>query len=324
MVVGCPIASAAVKPSIFSAPRFQLRMLRSVERLTIASSEDSTIAASRACWISFCRCVPISRPNASTRSTAPVSESNGIANTSSWSGLPFTVLKFSSKRCVSRRSSPAVVSRAWCSSSVLSEKKFFPTSSPEPASNSFSAALFAFSTVPSGANIAAGSGRRSTLTGSARARFACEAWLPGISRGGRYPGCPGHDGSSVFRGDPAASLLMGNASEPESAGQPQLVAGCTILSGKLKIVLGDEVDRFVPDLDCLAEQRTETEDATSVRAKYRAASVVGSCLLQGVAGHACDQAIRKMLRESKISMELVATGIVSRRILSIDRIANED
>jgi hypothetical protein len=47
-VMDCPMASAAEKPKISSAPRFQEVMMPSRVLEMIASSEDSTIAASRA------------------------------------------------------------------------------------------------------------------------------------------------------------------------------------------------------------------------------------------------------------------------------------
>ncbi len=86
MVTGCPTASSAVKPKISLAAAFQLEMmpLRSSER--IASSEDSTMAASLDCASSaFFRSV-MSRITLST--TRPSAVSMGLSMMSTGNSGP--------------------------------------------------------------------------------------------------------------------------------------------------------------------------------------------------------------------------------------------
>src|SRR5947209_5653749 len=49
IVIGLPITSSAFQPKMRSAPLFHVRMIPSSVLLTIASSDDSIIAARRAC-----------------------------------------------------------------------------------------------------------------------------------------------------------------------------------------------------------------------------------------------------------------------------------
>ena len=71
MVIGRPTASAALYSNSRSAPPFQEVMMPSSVLLTIASSDDSTMAASSARFSSACFRSVMSSASPATRSTSP-------------------------------------------------------------------------------------------------------------------------------------------------------------------------------------------------------------------------------------------------------------
>ena len=81
LVIGRPTISAAVKPNSRSAASFQLVTTPSTVEPTTASTDDSTMAASRACRSALSCCAVRSSTVTTHQRTAPASSTTARAST---------------------------------------------------------------------------------------------------------------------------------------------------------------------------------------------------------------------------------------------------
>ena len=92
---------------------------------------------------------------------------------------------------------------------------------------------------------------------------------------------------------------------------------------KFKVVFEGKMDRNFMQQDSFAHQRAQSDYSTLERTKDCAAPIIVCRLLKGIAGHAEEETVAKVLGHSEIGVELVAAVIVVGSILRIDGITDE-